>query len=160
MQPGLHPLQCSRCGAPLDPSDRSQGDVISCEHCGQPHLWISPGKVEAHSAAHARPSQVAPRLVLALVGIAAFVFALGVTGIYIMRRAPAGSMYASITADMPIAVPDELYMQIDSHSCELRVESVLDDGRLLAIPCNAREAAPLDRRMIAAETFDDRASFR
>ena len=50
MKPGLHPLICIRCGAPLDPKDADVGSVVRCDHCQQPHLWVAPDKVEADPA--------------------------------------------------------------------------------------------------------------
>lgn len=157
MQPGLHALNCSNCGAPLDPTEQSKGAVVSCELCGQPHLWIAPGKVEARGPAPpkppgqqvatvpARPPQKRTGWVLGLVlgGVAvALVVLAGVGASAYWLAAEGGSGAVAAKPSMPFALGDRLYMQIDNHSCDFTIRGFAADGSLLGKHCNGKSDMP------------------
>lgn len=68
---------------------------------------------------------------------AGIVFALvgGVALVAIYLGRPGDPAEVVVTPAMPIAVGDRLGMKVDEVSCTVEVLSVLDDGRLLLVPC-------------------------
>jgi hypothetical protein len=164
MNPGLHALSCSRCGAPLDPTEKAKGSVVTCEHCAQPHLWVAPGKVEAHSAATRSraalaagqpPSRKGPLLIALAIGAALLLVGMGGAGWLLVSMRGSGVREVPATADMPIAIGDGLHMQVDNSGCEVRVQDVLADGRLLGRSCGAVEPSPLDRSLLTLDAFPE-----
>lgn len=73
-------------------------------------------------------------MVLVTAGI---VFALvgGVALVAIYLGRPGDPADVVVTPAMPIAVGDRLGMKVDEASCAVEVLSVLEDGRLLLVPC-------------------------
>lgn len=94
-----------------------------------------------------------------LLGLVAFVLVviLGAAGFgwLLVGRSGGTSGEVTVTADMPIVIGDKLHMQIDNHGCEVEVEDVLADGRLMGVSCGARESSPLARSLLTVDAFPE-----
>lgn len=134
--PGLHPLQCSRCGAPLDPTDRTKGSVVTCDHCKQPHLWVAPNVVEPHHAPAApaarRTSGSGKGLLVAGVALAVALVVAGVGAALFVGSKGRSAQTVRVGADMPLAIGDVIHQQIGNDGCEVDVVGLLPDGRVQA----------------------------
>jgi hypothetical protein len=131
--PGLHPLQCSRCGAPLDPTYTAKGSVVTCEHCKQPHLWIAPNVVEPQRAPAApQPRRSAKAVAVAGVAIAVALVLAGIGAALFAASKGRSAPTVRVSADMPLAIGDSIHQQIDDTGCEVDVVGLLPDGRVQA----------------------------
>ncbi len=160
MEPGLHALACTRCGAPLDPGSATVGSVVRCRHCAQPHLWVAPGRVEAQTPRPRSPTASSP--FPAVIFVALLLLALGAgAGFFLMlRRAPAARDEPHLAPDAPLVIGDHIEMAVGSknswQSCSFDVMGLEADGRVLGIPCGGSTPAPIDRKNLRPESFQAR----
>lgn len=158
MQPGLHPLECSRCGAPLDPGNSSVGAVVRCSHCKQAHLWVAPDRVEAQGPPPGRTQAGTSNVTFFLV-VGALVGLLAVAGaVVVFARSSPRTPYGQerkLPADAPVVLGDRLEMHIatqgGSSSCSFDVLGIEPDGRVLGVPCSGTTPAPVSRELLRSE---------
>ncbi|MBK7582001.1 MAG: AgmX/PglI C-terminal domain-containing protein [Myxococcales bacterium] len=159
MQPGLHALNCVRCGAPLDPGDSILGAVVRCGHCAQAHLWVAPDRVEAQGGVTPRQVRPVSRAPLVLgAALLVVLMSVGVGAALLVSRSPARSAAERrLPQDAPVVIGDQLEMSVvtarSSQSCSFTVLGVEADGRVLGVPCNGTAPAPVSRELLGSESY-------
>ena len=162
-EPGLHALECEKCGAALAPPD--QGHVVTCTHCGHPHMWVPPASasfghapVQPTSTTSALPRKDRrATIIVAVLIVAAIMIAVGGTTamIWLRRSAPNDAFEMIVTPTLPLAIGDQVTYVDGTHSCfGVPILGIEPDGRVTIMACEgASRPVAVSRAMLRVTRF-------
>lgn len=114
LNPGLHPLNCSHCGAPLAPGGRTE---VICHACGRPHFFVAPAAAPdvltrpagAAQSSVRRGGVPSRRALVTVAAIVAALVALGVATLFWSKMSARARRNGSdLPADVPLLAGDRL----------------------------------------------------